>query len=67
MFSCVHLCCDVILLIYKIFGVVVLEEDFVGVVSFILLGLLGVAVCFDTVEYSDLTPLILCTVGWLLL
>ena len=39
-----------ILLIYKIFGVVVLEERFVEVVSFILLGLLGVAVCFGTVE-----------------
>ena len=50
MFSCVRLFCDVILLIYKIFGVVVLEEGFVEVVSFILLGLLGVAVCFDTVE-----------------
>ena len=34
----------------NVFGVVVLEEGFVEVVSFILLGLLGVAVCFGTVE-----------------
>ena len=34
----------------KVFRVVALEEGLVEVVSFILLGLLGVAVCFGTVE-----------------